>query len=165
MLDKKIELIISFVKRKIDQETLVQEYIENFDEINICYELELSMLEENSDAIEYFLYFGALLKYEYTCIHILNILILMQWHNSHEDLARLLQRYKDPSSVDALYQVSNFELEYLDFDDSYALAVKCIWGLGDIGTPEALEKLKILSTSDNEIIKENAINQLKRRSK
>ncbi|MGJ0626175.1 hypothetical protein [Xenorhabdus bovienii] len=48
MLDKKIELIISFVKRKIDQEILVQKYIENFDEIDICYELELSMLNKLS---------------------------------------------------------------------------------------------------------------------
>ncbi|CDG89183.1 HEAT repeat domain-containing protein [Xenorhabdus bovienii] len=77
----------------------------------------------------------------------------------------MYHHYEFLFSVDALYQVSNFELDYLDFDDSYALAVKCIWGLGDIGTPEALEKLKILSISDNEIIKENAINQLKRHSK
>ncbi|WP_338804667.1 hypothetical protein WDV76_04965 [Xenorhabdus griffiniae] len=105
---------------------------------------------------------AAIVGYEYKCIHILNELILAQWHYKHEDLARLLHKYRKPSSVDALYKVSTFELEYLDFDDSYALAVKCIWGLGDIGTPEALKKLKILSISDNKIIKENALNQLKR---
>ncbi|PHM35796.1 hypothetical protein Xmau_04455 [Xenorhabdus mauleonii] len=55
--------------------------------------------------------------------------------------------------------------DYLDFDNSYALAVKFIWGLSDIGTPETLEKLKIISESVNEVIRDNAINQLKRNTK
>lgn len=53
-------------------------------------------------------------------------------------------------------------LPFLEFDEAFALAVKCIWALGDINTPESREKLRLLSQSDNEIIRDNAINQLNR---
>ncbi|WP_145973675.1 hypothetical protein [Phytobacter massiliensis] len=56
------------------------------------------------------------------------------------------------------------KFDYLDFDDSYALAVKCIWALGDIATKESFEKLKLLSKSNNTVIKENACHQLKKHS-
>ncbi|MBD2822911.1 HEAT repeat domain-containing protein [Xenorhabdus sp. 42] len=164
-LEDKKELIESFMSTHVDKEGLKKQYIDYFGKINLCYDLELSISNNDADAIDLFLYFGAVIGYDYSCISLLNELILMQWHYKHEDLAIILQHYKHPSSIDSLYQVSNFELEYLDFDDSYALAVKCIWGLGDIGTPEALEKLKILSESDNQIIRDNATNQLKRYSK
>ncbi|MDE9483990.1 HEAT repeat domain-containing protein [Xenorhabdus bovienii] len=164
-LENKKELIESFMSISVDKEIFIKKYIDCFGKINICYDLELSISKKDADAIDLFLYFGAVIDYDYSCISILNELILTQWHYKHEDLAIMLKHYKHPSSVDALYQVSNFELEYLDFDDSYALAVKCIWGLGDIGTPKAFEKLKILSESDNQIIRDNAINQLKRHSR
>ena len=40
--------------------------------------------------------------------------------------------------------------------------MKCIWALGDIGTPEALNKLTTLSKSDNDVVRDNAIKQLAR---
>lgn len=84
------------------------------------------------------------------------------WHYRHEDIASLLQDAKSPTSIDALNKAVMTKFGYLDFDDSYALAVKCIWALGEIGTPEAMDKLTKLSKSDNKIIRDNAINQLKR---
>lgn len=68
-----------------------------------------------------------------------------KWHYKHEDLARLLKEYRSPSSVDVLYLAANLKLEYLDFDDNYSLAVKCIWGINSIGNENAIQKLKILS--------------------
>jgi hypothetical protein len=52
---------------------------------------------------------------------------------------------------------------YLVFDDNYALAVKAIWALGDIGTEAAREKLKLLPQSEIEAISENAKYQLARK--
>lgn len=92
----------------------------------------------------------------------LNELLLESWHYRHEDIASLLQDAKSPTSIDALNKAVMTKFGYLDFDDSYALAVKCIWALGEIGTPEAMDKLTKLSKSDNKIIRDNAINQLKR---
>lgn len=59
-----------------------------------------------------------------------------------------------------LYTTSQTQFEYLDYDEAYALAVKCIWVLGDINTFESKEKLKLLSDFENPIIKENTIYQL-----
>ena len=42
------------------------------------------------------------------------------------------------------------------------IAAKCIWALGEIRTVEAKEKLKLLTQSNNKIIKENALMQLER---
>lgn len=92
----------------------------------------------------------------------LNELLLESWHYRHEDIASLLQDAKSPTSIDALNKAVMTKFDYLDFDDNYALAVKCIWALGEIGTPEAMDKLTKLSKSDNKIIRDNAINQLKR---
>lgn len=92
----------------------------------------------------------------------LNALLLASWHYRHEDIASLLQDARSPTSIDALYKAVMAKFDYLDFDDSYAFAVKCIWALGNIGTPEALNKLTILSISDNDVVRDNAIKQLVR---
>lgn len=89
-------------------------------------------------------------------------LILQDWHYKHEDIATLFQDWKDPRTINALYETTNRPFTYLEYDDSYALAVKCIWALGDIATEGAFDKLKILSTSKNPVIKENACYQLKK---
>jgi hypothetical protein len=50
--------------------------------------------------------------------------------------------------------------EYLAYDDSTALAVKCIWALHDIGTADAIEKLKLLADSAAGAIRQNACERL-----
>lgn len=92
----------------------------------------------------------------------LNELLLESWHYRHEDIASLLQDTKSPTSIEALNSAIMESFEYLDFDDSYSLAVKCIWALGAIGTSDAMGKLGELSKSDNTIIRDNATKQLKR---
>lgn len=94
----------------------------------------------------------------------LNNLILCGWHKQHENIAMILQRLKSPKSVDYLYTTINKKYSYLDYDDNYALAVKCIWALGDIGNKEAKEYLKKLLNSENEIIIDNARKQLERKN-
>ena len=101
-------------------------------------------------------------KEVYYPIKELNELLLESWHYKHEDIASLLQDAKSPTSIDALNKAVMTKFDYLDFDDAYALAVKCIWALGGIGTSEAKDKLTEFSKSDNRVIKENAIKQLKR---
>lgn len=163
--ENKKKFIDSVMSVNIDIEKAKSTYISEFSKIDICSDLEIALNRKDFDAVDLFLYFGSVVKYEYKCISILNELILSKWHYKHEDLALILQHYQQASSVNPLYQASSLNLDYLDFDDSYALAVKCIWALGDIGTQEALEKLEILSNSDNDIIKANAIKQLNRHKK
>lgn len=125
--------------------------------------LEKAFNDKNADDIEDILFVGfsfSLFTKEFT--DILCALIVEEWHIKHEDIAMILQKLKDPRGIDCLYQTALANYEYLDYDDSYALAVKCIWALGDINTEYAREKLELLAQSDNSIIKENATNQLKR---
>jgi hypothetical protein len=51
---------------------------------------------------------------------------------------------------------------YLDYDDAFALGVKCIWALGRIQTEEAVARLTDLLSCGNTILEENAAEQLAR---
>lgn len=95
-------------------------------------------------------------------VDLLDDLLICDWHWQHENIAMLLQKLKSTKSIDALFETSQKAFPYLSYDDSYALAVKCIWALGDIGTDLALEKLEVLTQSENPIIKKNAIKQVSR---
>ena len=65
-------------------------------------------------------------------------------------------------AVDSLYKAILIKFEYLNYTD--ALAIKCIWALGDINTLESKEKLELLSKSKDKVIRKNAIQQLKQLS-
>ncbi|MDQ1088913.1 HEAT repeat domain-containing protein [Siphonobacter sp. SORGH_AS_1065] len=80
-----------------------------------------------------------------------------KWHISEEDIVSVLEFIKDPKSVDKLYEVA---VDVPDYDEMRALAKKCIYALGAVNTPEAIQKLKLLEESDDPIIKENATFQL-----
>ncbi|MCK7426951.1 hypothetical protein [Enterobacter chengduensis] len=95
-------------------------------------------------------------------VDILIDLMSETWHYKHEDITRLFQKWRNPKTINVLYETTNKSFAYLEYDDSYALAVKCIWALGDIATADSFDKLKILSESTNPIIKENACYQLKK---
>ena len=63
--------------------------------------------------------------------------LIMPWHTRHENFATALQRMKDPSAVDALFEAALSRHDYLDYDEFFSLARKCTWALADIGTPAA----------------------------
>ncbi|MEU6169983.1 HEAT repeat domain-containing protein [Streptomyces tanashiensis] len=85
------------------------------------------------------------------------------WHTRHEDVVRMLSKLRSPKAVPALGEAARWVPEYLDWDENRALAVKAIWALGAISGPEAQEALEGLRDAENEIIRENAVKQLKRR--
>lgn len=66
-------------------------------------------------------------------------------HKGHEDIADTLQNLRDPRSVECLYERATRPLAYLTYNDSTALARKCVWALHDIGTSEAIAKLTLLT--------------------
>ncbi|MEN5197510.1 HEAT repeat domain-containing protein [Sphingobacterium faecium] len=80
-----------------------------------------------------------------------------KWHISEEDIISVLELIKDPKSVNKLYEVA---LDVPDYDEMRAIAKKCIWSLSAINTPEAVQKLKLLTKVDDPTIKENAIFEL-----
>ena len=85
------------------------------------------------------------------------------WHKRHEDLVQALDwEFQDPENAPAFYRATQFVPDYLEFDETRALAVKAIWGLGNIGGEEATAMLQQLAASDIEPIRDNARKQLKR---
>lgn len=93
---------------------------------------------------------------------ILSRLLTQTWHQSHENIALNLQKLRDPRSIDALYTAATIHLTYLDYDNGLALARKCTYALGDIGTPEAIVKLQQISRSGDPERRKYAIHQLER---
>lgn len=142
---------------------LINVKFENLDEE--LYEMLNFAYKQHSDMnIEIALYL--IFKYELfdeKYLDLLNNLILCDWHKQHENIAMILQKLKSPKSVNCLYITINKKYSYLKYDDNYALAVKCVWALGDIGNEEAKEYLKKLLKSENDIIRNNAIKQLERK--
>ena len=105
-----------------------------------------------------FTYFG----FGADIVPVLNDLLNETWHISHEDIASLLQEFRDPSSVEVLFETTQKEFDYLAHDDAFALGVKCMWALGDINNRQSKQKLKALSQSENQVIREGARFQLER---
>jgi HEAT repeat protein len=73
-------------------------------------------------------------------------------HSSHEDIVNAFQDLRDPTTTEALFRTANAHYQYLDYDEGFSLARKCTWALADIGTADALAKLRLLAASDNSVI-------------
>lgn len=87
-------------------------------------------------------------------------LLQYSWHTKHEDIAFLLKEIADPNTIDSLYKVAELKFDYLDYDDTFQFARKCIKALSSIGTENAFEKLKILTNSKTPEIAEYARKEL-----
>ena len=119
--------------------------------------------KENAEKADIFIYLIFRYKLYYDeYLEILNQMLIADWHYQHENIAMLLQKMKSPSSVDYLYKEILIQRKYLDYNDNESKIVKCLYALGDIGTDDALEKIKLLAENDNEIIRQNALKQLER---
>jgi len=86
-----------------------------------------------------------------------------EWHQKHEDVVAALGELRNPSAVPALYGATEWVPDYLDFDESRALARKAIWAIGKTPGDDAEAALKRLLGSDDEIVREEAWRQLRRR--
>src|SRR5450756_1490554 len=79
-------------------------------------------------------------------------LLSQERHYKHEDIISAFQTLKDPRTVEVIYRASFIRHDYLDYDDTFGLARKCTWALADIGTEEALAKLRLLAKSENSMV-------------
>lgn len=93
--------------------------------------------------------------------NILCQLLQANWHYKHEDIAMKLKDIKDSSTVNCLFDAAQLKFDYLDYDDTYQFARKCIKAIAEINNDEAIEKLKVLAQNDNIKIREYAIKELR----
>ena len=93
-------------------------------------------------------------------VELLCLLLKEEWHQQHENIVNCLNIIRSPKSIETLYSTAFAKFDYLDYDDTYSLARKCIHALGNINTEESKEKLRLLAKSEIPIIKEKAEKQL-----
>lgn len=70
---------------------------------------------------------------------------------NYEDIVDALGQVKDPASIDCLAATIRWEP---DWDEYRGLAVKCIWALAAIGTPEAWNVLEGFTAEGPEVLRE-----------
>ena len=160
MNEKDKKLIIQLASNSITEEDFLSEF--SSDQLDVKRVLEDAFDSRDPDDVEFGIVLGFRFGLPEKCVSILIKLLKADWHFKHEDIAMALQKMKAAESVESLYEAALTEFDYLDYDDSYALSVKCIWGLGDIGNGEAIEKLKLLSSVKNSIIARESKKQLDR---
>jgi hypothetical protein len=168
MTEERKKLIASLYSGRINKGEFLQRYF-NDQVIDERYPLELprtGINHKDSDAIEeavVLLYAGATKSYNIYANELCSLL-QMPWHTKHEDIAMLLKELADPSTVDCLFKTAELQFEYLEYDDTYQFARKCIKALSSIGNENAITKLKILSNSKIKEIAEFAKSELQDKS-
>ncbi len=103
---------------------------------------------------------GTLFGHSRRATPVLCSLLIRDDHEGHEDLADTLQDLRDPKSVECLFDRAQRRLPYLDYNDSSALARRCVWALHDIGTEEAVSKLEALAKDPREEVSNEAADRL-----
>jgi HEAT repeat protein len=94
------------------------------------------------------------------CVRVLSDLLIVDWHQRHEDVASALQQLSDPLAVPALRQAAELDLPYLAYDQDRALSRKCMWALSDIRTHDAAIALESLALSSNDTVRDLAVRHL-----
>lgn len=117
---------------------------------------------ERKDAIEFELAMIVCSRFDAYDESLLPLLIdqaTADWHERHEDVVSRLGKYRSASAVDALYQSTQWVPDYLDYDESRALARKAIWALAGTPGPEAEQALRRL-LEDGDKDQDHALHEL-----
>jgi hypothetical protein len=158
----KERLALDFALGRISIDDFVQKFGADPRDPNVVHkELEEALAERSPEGVGCAIILAARFGLSREWAGLFCALLDADWHYNHEDIAHLLQGMRVPSTVECLCRAALKKHAYLDYNNSSALARKCIWALHDIGTKEAFEKLAILATSDDDLIRECAEKRLK----
>jgi hypothetical protein len=124
--------------------------------------LRQGLNEHDADAVEFGMYLGSRFGMSREYLESLLVLASEPWHHSHEDIVVSLMEFKSPETVEVLYRTALARFPYLEYDDAYALGVKCIHALAAIGTCDAISCLGELARSGNPVLEAKATKQLAR---
>ena len=91
-------------------------------------------------------------------------LVVLDWHESHEDMVGLLQAHADESSVPILRQAIALKpsLAHLEHDDYGSYYKKCLHALKAIGTADARAAIAECAESGDPVLKQQAEYRLAR---
>lgn len=162
MLANKKDLILKLMMKQISFSDFLCQFGDGSGELDLCKELTIAREAKDAELVDLLLYLSAVVKFDYYDVDILNQLATDPWHQKHEEIVRLLDHYRQPSSVNPLYEAALLNLDYWDYDEDFILANKCIRVLEKIQDQNAIEKMELLAASDNELIRQYAQKHLNR---
>ena len=166
MIEREKKLILDLVTKGLSEEEFRRHFRPSSKDSR---KLTLDLLEESyegkkPDDVEYALMFGISFGgFSPEHLDLLCRLSEADWHYKHEDVVTALDKLRDKRAIETLCHSALKRHEYLNYDDARALAVKAIWALGNLNDPSADEKLKLLATNDDKIVRDEAAKQLLRR--
>ena len=154
LINNTISSEIFFKKFDLDKDSILNLIIDFLNE---------SIQRKDADTLDYIVYM--IFYFDLSSESLLDIydhLLLEKWHYKHEDLVTLIDSYRSEKSLAYLFKAATMKFEYLmyDGDITFALASKCIWTIGNIGTHNAQKYLTKLAQCDNIIIADKARRQL-----
>ena len=162
MLSNKKELILKLMMKQINLSEFLCQFGDGSGVLDLCKELTIAREAKDAELVDLLLYLSAVVKFDYYDVDILNQLVTDPWHQKHEEIVRLLDHYRQPSSVNPLYEAALLNLDYRDYDEDFVLANKCIRALEKIQDQNAIEKMELLASADNELIRQYAKKHLNR---
>ncbi|WP_312199587.1 hypothetical protein [Kosakonia cowanii] len=162
LLANKKDLILKLMMKQINLSEFLCQFGDGSGELDLCKELAIAREAKDAELVDLLLYLSAVVKFDYYDVGILNQLVTDPWHQKHEEIVRLLDHYRQPSSVNPLYEAALLNLDYRDYDEDFILANKCMRALEKIQDQNAVEKMELLASADNELIRQYAQKHLNR---
>ncbi|AST71219.1 hypothetical protein BFG07_22755 [Kosakonia cowanii] len=162
LLENRNALILKLMMKQINLSEFLCQFGDASGELDLCKEFTLAREAKDAELVDLLLYLSAVVKFDYYDVDILNRLLTDTWHQKHEEIVRLLDHYRQPSSVNPLYEAALLNLDYRDYDEDFVLANKCIRVLEKIQDQNAIEKMELLAAADNELIRQYAQKHLSR---
>jgi hypothetical protein len=164
MTEKERRLVLAIVTRELSPTEFLKQFRATVDGQKLCSELLSEAIESrNADDVECSMIVGYTFGFTERHLEALLLLVKEPWHVKHEDVVTALGKLRTPKAVDGLLSATKWVPDYLDFDESRALAVKAIWALGSIEGPEADAALNELLNDPDPIVAAGAAKQIERR--
>jgi hypothetical protein len=157
--------ILDYSLKRITRNALLKEL--PFDEhgaVNeVRQQLTAALKHENGDLVEIVLLAARIFNVaesDYT--DLLWLLLIKDWHHSHEDIIRLLQNSRDTRVISFIKRAIDLKprLEYLAHDDYGSYYKKCLWVLQSIGTAEAIAVIHDYTGAQDSALREQALYRL-----
>lgn len=117
--------------------------------------------KRDGNSVAYALFIGFIFGFDADQLPVLCELAKADFHTAHEDVISALDQLRDERAIPTLYDAALAKIEYLNYDEFFALARKAVWALADIGTESAMEKLRLIRDGDNPVKAEYARDQLR----
>ncbi|AMD95605.1 hypothetical protein [Leptotrichia sp. oral taxon 847] len=163
-LDKLLNMMEEYWGEKITKEELVNEsFFSREEKINLLNEgFKEAFFDKSGEKIDYLISAVGVYELDSEFVKTFCKLSKEEWHDEHETIASIFQWIHLPQTIDCIYELATSNFEKYRWDDNFALVRKCCFALGDINTPKAKEKLELLLQSEEETIREHAMEQLNR---